>query len=325
MALWPFRKKDQSEEQPEAAPEEKTEAPGTLSIFRRGLRKTAAGLKQLFGVGRTIDADLLEELEVTMFEADFGPEMVTTLIELLKEAWEAGTVKQSEEIAPFLQQTLLERLTARDTRLERAASGPTVILIAGVNGTGKTTSIAKLANGLRNEGHTVLLAAADTFRAAAVEQLTIWSTRITIPLVVGKDKSDPAAVAFNACERAVDEAFDYLIVDTAGRLHTQANLMRELEKVRRVISNKIQDAPHETLLVLDATCGQNALNQAEAFNKSISLTGLIMAKLDGTAKGGILITVNNRFQIPIKFVGLGEKFTDLSPFDAEKFVKALFS
>ena len=342
MALWPFRRKAGPETPPAAPPDGAAPPPpepdapadpstprepaaGPLAAFRRGLKKTAAGLSRLLGFSRRIDDALLDELEVTMFEADFGPEMVAALLEELRAQWRAGAIAEAPQIAPFLQNRLLERLTVRDTRLARAARGPTVILVAGVNGTGKTTSIAKLAYGLSAGGATVLLAAADTFRAAATEQLTIWSERIHIPIVTGKAKGDPAAVAYSACARAISECFDYIIVDTAGRLHTQAHLMRELEKVRRVIAGQIEGAPHETLLVLDATCGQNALSQADAFNRTVKLTGLIMAKLDGTAKGGIIVTLNNRLEIPVKFVGLGERVEDWAEFDAERFVRALFA
>ncbi len=330
MAWWRRDKKDATEA-PEAAETadaaEATQARGGAFVrLRRGLRKTAAGFKQLIGLKRRIDADLLEELEVKLYEADFGPELVTELIDEIRNAWEAGTLAESEQIAPFLQNSFLSRLARHDSLLlKRAETGPTAILVAGVNGTGKTTSIAKLAHYLRAQDASVLLAAADTFRAAAQEQLQIWSERINIPLVAGTAKKDPAAVAYSACEKALAEGFDYLIVDTAGRLHTQTNLMRELEKVRRVIGNKIENAPHEVLLVLDATIGQNALSQADAFDKALNLTGLIMAKLDGTAKGGVVVTLNNRLKVPVKFVGLGETVEDWAPFSPERFVEALFS
>jgi fused signal recognition particle receptor len=260
-----------------------------------------------------------------MYEADFGPELVPELVQKVRKAWNGGTIQDSGQIGPFLREQLLGLLADRDPHLCRAESGPTVILVAGVNGTGKTTSIAKLARWLADQGNTVLLAAADTFRAAATEQLQIWSERVNIPLVVDTAKGDPAAVAYAACEKARHEGIDYLVVDTAGRLHTQANLMRELEKVRRVIAKQIEGAPHEVLLVLDATVGQNALSQAEAFDKALALTGLILAKLDGTAKGGIVVTLNNRLKIPVKFVGLGEHVADWAEFSPQRFVAALFS
>ena len=335
MAWWPFKKKqvegDEKQEELTRTPEESAEDAerevqlGAFARLKRGLQKTAAGLKQILGGQRRIDEELLEELEVKMYEADFGPDMVAELLEELRVAWQEKRIQESNDLAPFLKERFLQHLTARDRSVARAADGPTVILVAGVNGTGKTTSIAKLSHWLGEQGNTVMLAAADTFRAAATEQLQIWSERINLPIVTGEGKKkDPAAVAFTACERARAENIDYLVVDTAGRLHTQTNLMRELEKVRRVIAKQIPGAPHEVLLVLDATTGQNALSQAEAFNASIDLNGLIMAKLDGTAKGGVLITLNNRFNIPVKFVGLGEKVTDWAEFSPERFVEALF-
>ena len=348
MSWWPFRKKPEAgpraadappgdaasaagqgppleteREAPAPVPEE--EAVGALGLLTRGLRKTAAGLKQLLGLRRAIDEAFLAELEVKMYEADFGPDTVAALLDDVRAAWRAETLRESGQIAPFLQERLRAQLQAKDTQLVRAPSGPTVILVCGVNGTGKTTSIAKLARWLAARGDKVVLAAGDTFRAAATEKLQIWSRRIGLPLVTGGARSDPASVAYSACERALAEQADYLIVDTAGRLHTQANLMRELEKIRRVIAGRIPGAPHETLLVLDATTGQNAVNQADAFHRAVALTGLVMAKLDGTAKGGILVTLHNRFRIPVKFVGLGEKVEDIAEFSAERYVQALFA
>jgi fused signal recognition particle receptor len=197
--------------------------------------------------------------------------------------------------------------------------------VAGVNGSGKTTSIAKLAKRLQSDGRKVVVAACDTFRAAAVEQLTIWCERIGCEIVKNQPGSDPASVAHDACERAKARSFDYLIVDTAGRLHTQAHLMRELEKIHRVVSKQIPGAPHEVLLVLDATTGQNAIAQAENFKKVVSCTGIILAKLDGTAKGGAIFTIKQKLGLPVKFVGVGETLDDLEPFDAETYVEALFS
>ncbi len=325
MAWWRFGKKKEKEQATESPSEARAEnAGGTLAKLKQGLRKTAAGLRGLIGLRRGIDDALIDELEVKLYEADFGPQLVPDLVEEVRKAWKSGEIDSAEKIGPFLKERLLDRLAAHDTSLVKAPSGPTVILVVGVNGTGKTTSIAKLAHQLAKGGSKVLLAAADTFRAAATEQLQRWAERINLPLVTGREGQDPASVAYAACDRAVSEGYDYLIVDTAGRLHTQVNLMRELEKVRRVIARKIEGAPHEVLLVLDATVGQNAISQAEAFNRALNVTGLILAKLDGTAKGGIVVTLNNRFQIPVKFVGIGESVEDLAPFSAEKFVQALF-
>jgi len=208
--------------------------------------------------------------------------------------------------------------------LHFAASGPTVIMIAGVNGSGKTTSIAKLAYRLKNDGKKVMVAACDTFRAAAVEQLTIWSERIGCEIVKNQQGSDPASVAHDACERARARGFDVLIVDTAGRLHTQTHLMKELEKIFRIVTKQIPGAPHEVLLVLDATTGQNAIVQAEQFKKTVQCTGVILAKLDGTAKGGAIFAVKQKLNLPVKLVGVGEKLDDLEPFDADGYVEALF-
>jgi fused signal recognition particle receptor len=202
---------------------------------------------------------------------------------------------------------------------------PTVYLIAGVNGAGKTTSIAKLAQRLKNEGKTILLAACDTFRAAAADQLTIWAERSGSDIVKGAPGADPASVAHDACDRALARGVDILIVDTAGRLHTQGHLMRELEKVRGVVTRKIPGAPHESLLVLDATNGQNAIRQAEAFTKSIGCTGVILTKLDGTAKGGVVVAIRQTLDLPVKFIGVGEGIDDLQPFDADLFVESLFT
>jgi fused signal recognition particle receptor len=202
---------------------------------------------------------------------------------------------------------------------------PTVILVTGINGAGKTTSIAKLGQYLKDQGKTVIVAACDTFRAAAVEQLSIWASRIDVPIIKHAQGSDPAAVAFDACDAALARHIDVLIVDTAGRLHTQDHLMRELTKIRRVIEKRIPNAPHEVLLVLDATTGQNAIRQAEEFLKAVHVTGIFLAKLDGTAKGGIVIAIRHQLNLPVKFVGIGEKPADIQPFDPDSFVEALFS
>jgi fused signal recognition particle receptor len=205
-----------------------------------------------------------------------------------------------------------------------ASEGPTVILVAGINGCGKTTSIAKLAYRFKSEGKKVCLAAADTFRAAAVQQLTIWADRIGVDIISGSG-SDPASVVFDACDATVARGADILLVDTAGRLHTQDNLMRELTKIRDVVARKIPGAPHEVLLVLDGTTGQNAINQAKAFSAAIDVTGIFLSKLDGTAKGGIVVAIRNEVDLPVKFIGIGEGYEDVEPFDPEPFVEALFA
>ncbi len=297
------------------------------SLFGRALEKTRKGLKSLFTFRRALDEAFIEEIEAELFGADFGPETVKALVsgpDGVRAAWKEKKIAEAEDVREFLKGRLKEMLTRREVKLARAESPPTVILVAGVNGTGKTTSVAKLARRLRDDGSSVILAAADTFRAAAVEQLTIWSQRLGVEIVNGKPQADPASVAYQGAEVALARGADYLIVDTAGRLHTQANLMRELGKIRNVLAKKIPGSPHECLLVLDATTGQNALNQAKLFQAEIQLSGIILAKLDGTAKGGIVVTINNQLDIPVKMIGVGEKIEDMEPFDVEKFVDAVF-
>jgi fused signal recognition particle receptor len=229
------------------------------------------------------------------------------------------------DVEIFVKDQLKSMLTAPEEGIRYSATGPTVIMVAGVNGSGKTTSIAKLARRCMEDGKKVMVAACDTFRAAAVEQLTIWSQRLGCEIVKNQQGSDPASVAHDACEKAQARKFDVVIVDTAGRLHTQAHLMRELEKIHRVVSKPIPGAPHEVLLVLDATSGQNAITQAEMFKKIVHCTGIILAKLDGTAKGGAIFAIKNKLGLPVKFVGVGEKLEDLEPFDPEAYVEALFT
>lgn len=289
----------------------------------KGLRKTreklGSGLSRLFGGGRKLDEDLLEELEEVLYTADLGI-TGTEVVEEIKRAWKRKEIRETAEVPPFLRKLLLEALEGSAGNLRKAAEGPTVILVAGVNGSGKTTSIAKLAKWLKDQDHKVLLCAADTFRAAAVEQLTLWADRIGVGIVKQATGADPAAVAFDAADAALARGVDYLIVDTAGRLHTQKNLMRELEKIIRVIQKRIPEAPHETLLVLDSTTGQNALRQAAEFGKVAPITGLILAKLDGTARGGAIFGIRKELEIPVKFVGLGEGLEDIEPFEPEAFV-----
>ena len=313
----------------EESPPDPSETRGKGSAWaaiKRGLTKTRRGLGSLFSRRDKLDADFVDHLESELYGADFGPATVDELIngeKGIREAWKQRLVDTPEQVRDYLRQMLKDLLQKRDSRLMVAETKPSVILVAGVNGTGKTTSIAKLAHLLGKEGNSVLLAAADTFRAAAVEQLTIWSERLGIDIVKGEPGADPASVAYQGAEQALENGVDFLIVDTAGRLHTQRNLMRELEKIRGVLGKKIPDAPHECLLVLDATTGQNALQQALHFLEAIQVTGIILAKLDGTAKGGIVVTINNRLDIPVKFVGVGEQLEDLEVFDPDHFVEAL--
>lgn len=302
---------------------------GLFDFFKKGLAKTrdklVAGLRSILPFGRKIDEALLDELQVTMLAADMGPVAVESLIGDLRTAWKGGSIKESQEIIPFLKQRIAASWSDDPRGLRFAAGGPTVILIVGVNGSGKTTSVAKLTNYLKKQGKSVLIGACDTFRAAAIDQLTIWAERVGAGIVKHQHGSDPAAVAFDACEAAVARRIDVLLLDTAGRLHTQEHLMRELDKIRRVVQKRIPDAPHETLLVLDATIGQNALQQARMFSQVTPVTGLFLAKLDGSAKGGVVVGIREQLKIPVRFVGLGETIDAIEPFDPQGFVEGLFS
>ncbi len=308
----------------------------TISKIRKGLGATrdallgGAGDVVNFLRGRRIDAAMLEELEARLIRADIGVKAARRLVDGLRADFKAGKIERGEEVIAYLKRELKAMWPEEDRRLREApaSSGvrtPTVILVAGVNGAGKTTSIAKLSALLRGRGKTVMLAACDTFRAGAVHQLEIWSERLGVSIVKGKQGGDPGAVAFDACEAALARGVDVLIVDTAGRLHTQEHLMRQLVKVRDILGKKIAGAPHEVLLVLDATAGQNAIRQAEEFSKAIDVTGIFLAKLDGTAKGGVVVAIREALGAPVKFIGVGETVDDVQPFDPEQFVEALFA
>ncbi len=299
---------------------------GLFSKLKAGLSKTrtsfASGVKSVLTLGRAVDETLLEELEESLLLADVGPHTTSELIEAVRGAKER--LKTAEDVQAFLQKEIAERLHIGGTDLAKAEEGPTVVLVCGVNGSGKTTSIGKLTKFLSTQGHKVVLGAADTFRAAAVEQLTIWSERNDVDIVRQATGADPAAVTFDACQAGRARDADYVIIDTAGRLHTQDNLMAELGKIRRVAGKAIEGAPHEVLLVLDATTGQNAIRQAELFNKTAAVTGLFVSKLDGTAKGGAIIAIRDTLGVPVKFIGLGEQIDDIEPFDPDAFSAALF-
>jgi fused signal recognition particle receptor len=301
---------------------------GLFDVFRRGLKKThekiVSGLRSLLPVGRAIDDELLDQLTDAMLAGDMGPAAVTSLVEEVRRAWKGGQVREAQEILPFLKQRIAETWSDADRALHFAERPPTVIFVVGINGSGKTTSVAKLAWHLRQQGKSVLLGACDTFRAAAIDQLVIWAKRAGVDIVKHQPNSDPAAVAFDACEAAVARKVDVLVVDTAGRLHTQEHLMRELSKIQRVVQKRIPEAPHEVLLVLDATIGQNAINQAKIFSQAVNVTGLFLAKLDGSAKGGIVVGIRDQLDIPVKFVGLGETIEAIAPFDPQAFVDAMF-
>ena len=298
---------------------------GLGELIKRGLAKTRSlfsSVAELFLLKGKVDQKFLDELEKRLYLADVGTFATQEILQRVRQSFLDKEI--SGEMVAFVKAQLKDLLTAPSQGICYAASGPTVIMIAGVNGAGKTTSIAKLAKYCTNQHKKVMLAACDTFRAAAVAQLTIWSERLGCEIVKNQQGSDPASVAHDACERAVARKFDVLIVDTAGRLHTQTNLMKELDKIRRIVQKQIPGAPHEVLLVLDATSGQNAIMQAEMFKKTIDCTGIILAKLDGTAKGGAIFGVKQKLNMPVKFVGLGEGIDDLAVFDPEEYVERLF-
>jgi fused signal recognition particle receptor len=313
----------------------------SISKFKQGLAKTREALsgateavkEATLGAygwlrGRTIDEETLDELEARLIRADIGVKTATRLVEQLRKDFRDGKVSKGEQVLDYLKREIKAMWPERDRSIRFAppdAGTPTVILIAGVNGAGKTTSIAKLAKRMRDQNKSVLLAAGDTFRAGAVKQLEIWSERLGVEIVKGQQGGDPAAVAYDACDAAIKRNVDVLIVDTAGRLHTQEPLMRQLSKIRDVVAKRIPGAPHETLLVLDATSGQNAIGQAKIFHDAIALSGIILAKLDGTAKGGVAVAIREAIDIPVKFVGVGETLDDLEPFDPDAFVEAMFS
>ena len=303
----------------------------TLDKLKGALRKTAEVLntdvRTLFVPGRGIDDAFLAEMEEKFIQADMGVKNVRTIVAQVRDAWQAGKIKNAEDAQQIVKNQMIAGWgAAAERELKFAPQGPTVILVAGINGAGKTTSIAKLAWLLKNEmKKKVMVCASDTFRAAAVDQLTIWADRIGVEIVKHKMGADPGAVAYDAAEAAKSRGIDVLIVDTAGRLHTQDHLMRELTKIRDVVSKRIDGAPHEVLLVLDATTGQNAILQAQHFSKAINVTGIILAKLDGTAKGGVVIAIREALNIPVKFIGLGETSQDIETFDPQRFVDALFT
>ncbi len=301
----------------------------TLDRLKTALKKTSdvlnTDVRTLFVPGRQIDDAFLEEMEEKFIRADMGVKNVEMIVGAIRDRWRLGRIKNASEAKDVVKELMLQDWPAEQREIRFAEKGPTVIMVAGVNGAGKTTSIAKLASLFKNRaGKTVLVAAGDTFRAAAVEQLTIWSQRLGVEIVKHKQGADPAAVAFDACEAAKARGIDVVIVDTAGRLHTQQHLMRELQKIRDVIAKRIEGAPHEVILVLDATTGQNGVNQAKHFTSAVNVTGLMLAKLDGTAKGGVIMAIKDELNIPVKFIGLGETPDDIESFEPKRFVDALF-
>lgn len=314
------------EEAPLTAEEKKKEKTSFWSRVRAGLTKTKNALfgqiNDLLKNFVKVDEDLLEELEELLICADVGVNASEEIIEELREQIRDGRLKEKEQVMGALQ-SILERMIGEGEEL-KLDTVPSVILVIGVNGVGKTTSIGKISNRLRKEGKRVIVAAADTFRAAAIDQLAVWCERAKVELVRQSEGSDPAAVVFDACHAAKNKHADVLIIDTAGRLHNKTNLMNELAKINRVIDRELPGAARENLLVLDATTGQNAIIQAKEFKNAAALTGLILNKLDGTAKGGIVISIRKELNIPVKFIGVGEKLDDMQEFDRTEFVRALF-
>ncbi len=295
--------------------------------FKTGLQKSHSKLvhelKRIVTSSPKLTGTSLEELEAALISADLGMAVTTQIIAAVKLAFETQG-SSGTDIFSIAQREVEKTLSSGKTELIRAPSGPTVVSIVGVNGTGKTTTAAKLAHLIQSRGATVLLAACDTFRAAAIEQIKLWGQRLNVPVIAGASEADPASIAHDGVSAAISRGANYLIVDTAGRLHTKHNLMQELQKLHRVMAKKLPGAPHEVLLVLDATTGMNALNQARQFHKAVPLTGLVVTKLDGTSKGGMVVAIQKELGLPIKFVGLGEQADDLQPFDAKQFSQALF-
>lgn len=313
---------------PQAVPEERESRPGFFERLKQGLRKTHEGLvgriDALLLGKKTIDAATLEELEEILITADIGVATTVELVRSLEQRLNRNELQDGEALKKALREEMLARLVRHSAPLDTDSASPFVIMVIGVNGVGKTTTIGKLACKFGAEGKKVLLAAGDTFRAAAVEQLEIWGQRTGVEVVRHKHGADPAAVVFDGCRAAIARKADILIVDTAGRLHTKVNLMEELKKIRRVMGREVPGAPHETLLVLDAATGQNAISQAKLFKEAADVTGIALTKLDGTAKGGIVVAVSSEFDIPVRYIGVGEGVEDLREFDPEQFVQALF-
>ena len=300
---------------------------GLFAKFKAGLAKTQAKLtheiKRIVTRSPKLTAASLEEIEHALIAADLGLAMTTQIVAAVKHAYESQGTAGLDYLA-IARAEIEKSLADNKADLLKAPSGPTVVSIVGVNGTGKTTTSAKLAHHLQSQNKTVLLAACDTFRAAAIEQLKLWGARLKVEVIASAYGADAASVAHDAVTAALARKTDYLFIDTAGRLHTKHNLMQELHKLHRVIGKQIKGAPHEVLLVLDGSTGMNALNQAREFNKSVPLTGLIVTKLDGTSKGGMVVAIQKELGLPIKFIGLGEQPDDLQPFDAKQFAQALF-
>ena len=300
---------------------------GFFNRIKEGLAKTRKSFvsnveRVIIGYAQ-IDDDFLDDLEMVMLGGDLGVKTTEYLMKEIRRGVTEGIINNTGDVMPFLEKRIDELLGAQEETLEMHS--PEVILVVGVNGVGKTTTIAKLAHYYKDEGKKVVLAAADTFRAAASEQLTIWAERADVPIVKHKEGADPAAVVFDALASAKARNADIVIIDTAGRLHTKTNLMEELKKIGRVADKQVPGAPHQTLLVLDGTTGQNAVSQAKLFGQAVPVTGIVVTKLDGTAKGGVVISIKEELGVPVRWIGVGEKMDDLRPFNAKDFANALFA
>src|SRR5580700_4925368 len=302
--------------------------PSLLEKLKSGVQKTRAGLvnalEDAIQGKKQIDADLLEELEATLLGADIGVRTTEEILQRIRQRVERHQLSDAAQLKSLIGEHLLEILAASERAPVRVTEPPAVVLMVGVNGSGKTTTVGKLAQRFKNEQRSVLLCAADTFRAAAIEQLEVWGQRTGIPVIRQGPGSDPSAVLFDAIQAARSRKVDYVLVDTAGRLQTKENLMLELQKMTRTARKVVPGAPHEVLLVLDATTGQNGLEQARKFTESSGVTGIVLTKLDGTAKGGIVVAIARELSLPIRFIGVGEKVDDLLPFDPERFIDSLF-
>ncbi|HWY67139.1 MAG TPA: signal recognition particle-docking protein FtsY [Terriglobales bacterium] len=308
--------------------EEKNKKPGFLDRMKEAVSRTRENLsdriEEIVAFNKEIDANTLDDLEATLIAADLGTTTTHEVLEALRERATHKQIGDVNELKRLLKEQIAGILNGASNVPLRRVDGPEVVLIVGVNGTGKTTTVGKLASLLRSQGKTVLLCAADTFRAAAIEQLEVWGSRTGVEVIKTKPGGDPSAVLFDSLSAAKARGTDYVIVDTAGRLHTKQNLMAELEKMRRTAQKVIPDSPHETLLVMDATTGQNGLQQARQFTQSAGVTGIVLTKLDGTAKGGVVVAISRELGVPVRYVGVGEKAGDLLPFDSQSFVDSLF-
>jgi len=307
-----------------------TPEPTFLEKMKQAVTRTRENLSdkidEIVAFTKEIDRQTLDDLESILISADLGTKTTEQILKNLRERADRKQIKDVAELKRLIKEQILEILNATPPRAGKPATGePEVVMVVGVNGTGKTTTIGKLAHALRSEGKTVLLCAADTFRAAAIEQLEIWGSRTGVEVIKTKPGGDPAAVLFDALNAAKARHTDSVIVDTAGRLHTKSNLMAELEKMKRTAQRIIPGAPHEVLLVMDATTGQNGLQQARQFTESAGVTGIVLAKLDGTAKGGVVVAISRELGLPVRYVGVGEKAGDLLPFNAKSFVDSLFA